>query len=102
MVRQYGPLFQEERKRKPAFNFLKGSYIVPTQVEACLAYCYLELDIRKDKDSTFDINLISASKFMDDKITEEKIVVDLRKVLFEFFSYILPWPKDSEVFWLLF
>lgn len=104
IISKYGNPFNELRQRIYGFNNLKGSYIMPTQIECCLQLCLIELDLHKDVKSVrismskkhyevFEHRIINASQMS--RIINDDIVsfeISLRNVYLGYFKYLLPWP----------
>lgn len=121
MVDELGPPFYELSKRQYEFRDLKGSYIIPTQVEACLQMALLEIDtlgVRKKKSIEYDLKdtLVQVKWFGENKeevITYAKDIISsdllkrlnevgdsteisLKEVLKDYFKFLLPWPKEMN------
>lgn len=84
-------LFLEHRERVYSFSEMKSTYIIPTQIEACLAASMLELDsvvFVEDDKAVFkqfrykDCNEIKSFSFLE--------------MITEYLSLILPWPKEMN------
>lgn len=85
-----GTPFTEERKSKSGYQFsdVRGSYIVPTQVEACLQCCLLESGLLSHR-AVFQLvpraeNISRVSDYLPDDFVlgkEISIEFDLRKIL---------------------
>lgn len=111
IVDECGTPFIEERRKKFAYDKVKESYIMPTQVECCLQLCLLELDLRNDlaSDSVeFRISLDHIKRYVDsaggfsafepylrrqgDGDDGFTIVFSFRRMLLGYFRHLLPWP----------
>lgn len=100
-----GTPFIEVRKSESGYQFseVRGSYIIPTQVEACLQCSLLESGLLSHR-ATFQLiprleNVGRISEYLpaDCALGESvSIMFDLRKILREYFRFLLPWPKKNN------
>lgn len=102
-------LFKEVRKAKSGYSFedVKGTYIMPTKVEACLqcalleenllsrkaSFVFIVRDVAKKAVARCDPSLFTGNEKDGEQITFE---FDLRKLLREYFLFLLPWPKEMN------
>uniref|UniRef100_A0AAU7E235 RNA-directed RNA polymerase n=1 Tax=Mops bat reovirus TaxID=3141894 RepID=A0AAU7E235_9REOV len=111
IVEKIGVPFIENRGRRYSFDAIRGSYIIPTQIECCLQLCLIELDHVEDKDTIswefseqfcrFIEKNVKNSYIPDDlklsgasKITS--VSISMRKLMYGYFKYLVSWPTSRN------
>lgn len=104
IVSKYQNPFNELRQRIYGFSELKGSYIIPTQVECCLQLCMVELDLLEDvKHVRLSLSEAHFNKLKNKILNSDSICnsredgliicdISLRNIYLGYFKYLLPWP----------
>lgn len=87
--------FLEHRERVYSFSDMKSTYVIPTQIESCLATSMLELDsviLGEDDKAVF-----KQFRYYDSK---SKLVKDCNEIksfsFLEMITKYLPWPKEMN------
>lgn len=91
--------FLEHRERVYSFSDMKFTYIIPTQIEACLAASMLELDsvtFGQDDKAIFNQLRYYDEKSKTVKDCNETRIFSFLEMIKEYLSLILPWPKEMN------
>lgn len=104
--------FYEVRGRLPRFHSLVHSYVLPTQIEACLQACLLEANVQMFVDSGGKNSSTVTWAVRRDVVRSERILAhykgyiddsdfrdytfDMQTLIFEYLKNILPWPKKRN------
>lgn len=91
--------FLEHRERVYSFSDIKSTYIIPTQIEACLAASMLELDSVSFGED--DKAQCKQFRYYDNKTKSVKECNEVRSFSFlgmitEYLALVLPWPKEMN------
>uniref|UniRef100_A0AAU7E2K3 RNA-directed RNA polymerase n=1 Tax=Coleura bat reovirus TaxID=3141869 RepID=A0AAU7E2K3_9REOV len=121
IIDEIGAPFSEISKRQYEFRDLKGSYIIPTQVEACLQMSLLEIDVLgsrkkgkisftieekqikitwkekvRDKILFFGKSFLSKELYARIESLKQDENISFNEILKNYFKFLLPWPKEMN------